>query len=85
MPDTEDKWPRCVVCDEPFYRNRWWQRYCSAFCCTEFHRRERQQMRQLWKEQQAQQAELVDRLARVNAEIEAHEVPAQAEPLRRRL
>jgi hypothetical protein len=78
MPDTEDKRPRCRQCDAQFHPNRWWQRYCSAYCCTEFHRRERQQMRQLWKAQQARVA-LIDELA------QAHEVPAQAEPLRRRL
>jgi hypothetical protein len=54
MPEIDDKRPRCVVCDEPFYRNRYWQRYCGPECCAEFHRREQQQMRQWWKEQQAQ-------------------------------
>jgi hypothetical protein len=83
MSATEDNWPRCIVCSAPFHRNRWWQRYCSPFCCTEFHRRERQQMRQWWKQSRANGVrEIVDR---VNAEIEAHEVPAQVEPLRRRL
>jgi predicted nucleic acid-binding Zn ribbon protein len=71
----EDKWRHCVICDAQFHPNRWWQRYCSAFCCTEFHRRERQQMRQLWREQQIRMA-LLD---------EAMEVPADVEPLRRRL
>jgi hypothetical protein len=54
MTNIEDKRPRCVVCGEPFYRNRYWQRYCSPFCCQEFHRREQQQMRRLWREQQQQ-------------------------------
>jgi hypothetical protein len=78
MPATDDNRPRCAVCDEPFHPNRWWQRYCSAFCCTEFHRRERQQMRQWWRVQQE-----VDRyVARVD---EAMQAQSADESLRRRL
>jgi hypothetical protein len=81
MPET-DNWPRCAVCAAPFRRNRDWQRYCSAFCCVEFHRRERQLMRQWWKQSRANVAR---HIARVEDAVQAHEVPEQAEPLRRRL
>jgi hypothetical protein len=56
MPEIEENRPRCVVCDEPFYPNRYWQRYCSPECCQAFHRREQQQMRQWWREQQQHEA-----------------------------
>ena len=75
MPETE---ARCVVCNEPFHRNRHWQRYCSAYCCTEFHRRERKQMRQWWRAQQE-----VDRhVVRLD---EAMQAQSADQPLRRRL
>jgi hypothetical protein len=74
MPE-ETKWRNCVICDAQFHPTRWWQRYCSVSCCTEFHRRERQQMRQLWREQQIRMAVLDEAM---------QEVPAQ-QPLRRRL
>jgi hypothetical protein len=80
MPATEDKRLRCIVCDAPFYPNRWWQVYRGAECSVEFHRRERQQMRQWWKQSQ-QVREIV---ARVDEAVQAHEVP-QAEPIRRRI
>jgi hypothetical protein len=83
MPDTEDKRQRCVVCSAPFQPNRWWQRYCSAFCCSEFHRRERLAMRQWWKAQQHDDS-VERRMALVEEALHAHEV-AEAEPIRRRL
>ena len=57
MPEIEDKRPRCAVCDEPYWPSRFWQRYCSPYCCQEFHRREYRQMRECWKAQQREQQE----------------------------
>jgi hypothetical protein len=78
---TGDDHLRCVVCDAPFYPNRYWQRYCGPSCCATFHSRERKAMRQWWRQQHAQQTEFVERLVRIHAEIET----AQVEPIRRRL
>jgi hypothetical protein len=82
MPGPAENKLHCVVCDKLFHPNREWQRYCSFSCCTEFHRRERKQMRRWWREQQVQQEEFAARFALVDEAVQANEVPAQ---LRRRL
>jgi predicted nucleic acid-binding Zn ribbon protein len=85
MPGPAENKLHCVVCAKPFRPSRDWQRYCSHACCTEFHSRERKQMRRWWRQSQAN-GEIVDRhIARIDEAVQAHEVPAQVEPLRRRL
>ena len=81
----------CQWCNEDFRPNRDWQ----EFCCKDHQQRWHRHQRKLCEVRAAETLranggpqslkEIIDRFARVNAEIEAHEVPAQVERLHRRL
>jgi hypothetical protein len=82
----------CPWCNQYFTPSRDWQ----EFCCTDHRQRWHRHQRKLCEVRVAEAArangrpnaarEIVDRFARLNAEIETAQAPAQsAEPFRRRL
>jgi hypothetical protein len=76
----------CLWCNANFKPSRDWQQ----FCCTDHQQRWHRHQRKL-NEVQAEEAtrarrDSVDRhIARIDEAMQAHELPAQLEPIRRRL
>jgi hypothetical protein len=76
----------CPWCNEDFRPSRDWQQWCCTQCQQAWHRHQRKVSEMQAAKARANRAkELVERhIARVEAAVQA-QVPAQAEPLRRRL
>jgi hypothetical protein len=89
----------CETCQRLFEPWRHDQRWCCAECGAEGRAAEARSARELWrrqgrpvldepsitKRQRAVALSIVERFARVEDAVQAHEVPEQGEPLRRRL
>ena len=87
-------WKECGCCSRLFQPQREAQRWCCAECRAEGKAAEQRSARELWRRQgrpvldepRRRASEIIERhVALLDEAVQAHEVPAQSEPLRRRL